>query len=473
MSEPVLDNNHLLVGCALLTDDPAELAKAEAIAPPDFLPAGTLQDTYSACLEAMHTGLPPGAISVQQILAARGKPVTTASLISLIEFDYRVSGARLIGAATEVARSYRLAALRRACFEVSQEQAPTSALESVVTRLESITEIARSSPKNGVHVPFVTRCLLDIQPEQIEWLWSPYIPLGKLTLVAGDPGVGKSWLSLAIAAALSRSLPLGGNGPAAPAGSTLLLAAEDDPADTIRPRLDALGADPASVHILDGVQRGGSVQQATLQDIDTIRAACAHIRPRLIIVDPIQAHLGAEVDAHRANEVRPLLQGLAAVATEFHAACLLVCHMAKGTSQRSIYRVLGSIDFVAAARSMLMVGPDPDDDRTVVVAHGKASCAAKGESISYTLRDGRFEWCGVSKVTAADLNAAGDSSGSSAIDEAELWLTTTLSDGPRPSTEMHHLAESEDISERTLRRARKRLKVVEFKDGKRWLWKLP
>jgi len=311
--------------------------------------------------------------------------------------------------------------------------------------------------------PVIVR-LAEVEPEEVAWLWEPYIPLGKLTILEGDPGVGKTWLALQLAAIVSRGAPFPGpdgvpkerREPA----NVVYLSAEDGLADTLRPRLDKAGADVSRVFALTGWEgvdpetgqkKAGSI---TLAALDVIEAALRQVKPALVVVDPIQAYMGAGVDMHRANEVRPVLAGLAALAERYKCAALCIRHLGKSQQDRAIYRGLGSIDFAAAARSILLVGQHPEDERKRVLAQSKNSLAAKGASIAFELREDGFFWCGVANVTAEALLAPAKSEEEkSAVDEAADFLREALADGPRPAKEVIKEAGSLGINEKSLRRA--------------------
>ncbi|MDI6871232.1 MAG: AAA family ATPase [Bacillota bacterium] len=331
--------------------------------------------------------------------------------------------------------------------------------------------------------PLLVR-LADVEPQAVSWLWEPYIPKGKPTILEGDPAVGKTWLALTLAAIVSRGDPFPGpdgvprerRKPA----SVVYLSAEDGLADTLRPRLDAAGADVSRVWALTGQMAEGEEKSITLADLGVLEAALASVRPALVIVDPIQAYLGGGVDMHRANEVRPVLAGLATLAEKYGAAALLIRHLGKAPQDRAIYRGLGSIDFAAAARSILLAGKDPNDESRRVLAHVKSSLAPLGPSIAYTLGPDGFTWCGVSDVTAEALLVSPRSEEEkTAIEEAGDFLREALADGPRPTREIFAEARKLGVTEKTLYRAKARLGVEARKDGdlnkkgqRAWRWHL-
>lgn len=326
--------------------------------------------------------------------------------------------------------------------------------------------------------PAITQ-LSSVTPEPVSWLWEPYIPRRKITLLEGDPGCGKTWVALSIASVLSHGnrWPVGGH---ARVGRTLYLTAEDGIADTLRPRLDAVGADVSRIYALTGTIRidpatGEEIETGgvTIADVSTIEAALEEVRPALVVIDPIQGFLGANVDMHRANEVRPLLHQLSRWAEKYDCAMLVIRHLSKSPAAKGIYRGLGSIDFTAAARSVLLAGESPETgDRAVV--HIKSSLAAAGSSVGYELRAGHgLWWTGESDATAGSILAAEPvESERSALDDAEEWIRAQLRDGPVSAEEIRKRARKDGIAWRTISRAKRAAGATSRKTGEEWVWTL-
>ncbi len=206
-------------------------------------------------------------------------------------------------------------------------------------------------------------CAVDLKPCAVEWLWSGRVPLGMITMFAGDPKLGKSYVTLAMAAALSRGLPLPMSDRPDRPGSTILMSAEDDPARTIVPRLVAGGADLTKIHILESVilANGSEALPSLRADIDAITAAAARLGDcRLIVIDPVSAYLKG-VDDNRNAALRGVLTPLNRLAERLGAAVVLVSHLTKAGSANRKHRVLGSIAYVGACRANHLFVADPDD----------------------------------------------------------------------------------------------------------------
>jgi AAA domain len=319
--------------------------------------------------------------------------------------------------------------------------------------------------------------LQDVRPEPVMWLWPGRLAAGKLALLVGDPGLGKSWITLDVAARLSAGRAMPDNAPAGPPGDVILLSAEDGLADTIRPRLDALGADVARVHHLAVLQSGDAERAVQLTDIAALDCAIRETGARLIIIDPIAAYLGS-TDAHRDAEVRGLMAPLAALAERTDAAILGVMHLAKSTQRPAIYRAVGSIAFAAAARTVLAVAADPERDDRRIVAAVKSNLAASPAALAYTLSDGRLVWA-AEPVPQVDVDAllSGPVPDRQERRAADDWLRERLADGPVPVGELQAAARGAGLAWRTIQRAKTRLGVRAalrgYGSAGRWQWHLP
>lgn len=330
--------------------------------------------------------------------------------------------------------------------------------------------------------------LADVEPERIEWLWPARLPAGKLVLLDGDPSLGKSTLSLDLAAHVSTGTPWP-DGSTCPAGDVVLLSAEDGMADTIRPRLDAAGADANRVHAFtsiterdeDGVLRS---RPPTLLDSTHLHQVVHERQARLLIIDVLMAYLPSKVDSHRDQDVRGVLHHIATMADETGCTVLLLRHLNKTSGGNAIYRGGGSIGIVGAARAGFLVAPDPDDESgaTLVLASVKSNLAPTPPSLNYRLADtpeshvAHVAWSGESAHAAGELLAAPNSEERSERDEAVEWLKSYLVDhgGTAKAGEVIKAASKDGVAKTTLTRARQRAGVTSVKDGMRggWVWSL-
>lgn len=304
----------------------------------------------------------------------------------------------------------------------------------------------------------------DVEREDVSFLWDPYIPLGKLTLLEGDPSDGKTWVALALAARVSTGRGFkdadGIDAVREPA-NVLYLSAEDGIGDTLRPRLESMNADLNRISVL----ADGHVELSHTATVEKLIDDADNAK--LIIVDPLQAYLGAKVDMHRANEVRPILSGLGQLAARRECAIVIVRHLAKSPNQTSAYRGMGSIDITAAARSVLRTHRARGSDARTML-HLKSSLARKGTSIGYVLDSAGFRFTGPSAFNEEDLSrsdgtkpmtsaAPGPNKTTAAAVE---FLREMLKAGPVPLAEVNRRAHEAGVTERTLERARKALGVV-------------
>lgn len=306
----------------------------------------------------------------------------------------------------------------------------------------------------------------DITAEEVKWLWYPYIPLGKLTIIQGDPGEGKTTFVLAVIAALTKGEALPECEEAAEPMSVIYQTAEDGLADTIKPRLESAGADCSRVLVIDE-----SARELTLCD-ERLEQAVKETGAQLIVLDPLQAYLGGDVDMHRANEVRPVLKRVSAMAERTGCAVILIGHMNKAQGLKSGYRGLGSIDFRAAARSVLIVGRLKDTPNLRIVAQDKNSLAPEGHSIAFELdAELGFQWKGYCDSTVDDvLSGTGRVQTKTMLMEEELRQMLA---GIVSADEVLRRANELGVSERTLMIAKKNLGIISEKQGDRWYWRLP
>ncbi|MBT9703780.1 AAA family ATPase [Eubacterium ramulus] len=315
-----------------------------------------------------------------------------------------------------------------------------------------------------------------VEVEKIDWLLYPFIPFGKVTIVQGDPGEGKTTMVLQIIAKLTKGeavLPSNSDESALEEKTmdlepvnVIYQTAEDGLGDTIKPRLLSAGADCSRVMVIDDNDQALTMMDARLEE------AIIKTKARLVVLDPIQGFLGAAVDMHRANEIRPLMKRVAVLAEKYHCAIILIGHMNKNSNGKSSYRGLGSIDFKAAARSVLIVGRIKDEPEIRVVCHVKSSLAPEGKSIAFRLdKDTGFEWIGEYDISADDL-LSGDNRGQK-IHEAKEFLKEILVSGSVAQTKVAEEAESRGIKKKTLWNAKKELEIESVKIGNQWFWMLP
>jgi putative DNA primase/helicase len=340
----------------------------------------------------------------------------------------------------------------------------------------------------------------DITPEPVEWLWPGRIALGKQTLFAGEAGLGKSQLTISVAAAVST----GGEWPCgearAPLGSVIILSAEDGAADTIVPRLMAAGADRSRVHLVSAVRNddGNGRRAFNLQgDLDLLESKIADLEDgRLVIIDPISSYLGPKVDSHVNAAVRGILEPIGEMAARLRVAVLSVTHPPKGTGTTAINRFIGSIGFIAAARAAFMVTRDADDETRRLFLPVKNNLAPLGKGLAFRLEqriigdDGKgivassvvWEDQPVA-ITADEALAATDTAGDDRGREADDFLRDVLAKGEAAAAEIKREAQGAGLAWATVRRAQKRLGIRPVRradsggDGLggrgHWYWSLP
>ena len=318
----------------------------------------------------------------------------------------------------------------------------------------------------------VAEPLSQVRPEPIRWLWDRYLPRGKLALLDGDPGVGKSLIAIDLAARLSRGSPLPDGSPSGRAHTTLLLAAEDAAADTTRPRAEAAGADLERIIAVSG-KNGVPLQFPN--DLNNLETLVHQHKPDLIVIDPIVAFLPASIVATSDQCVRRVLALLSLMAERSDCAILMNRHLRKAGSAKALYRGSGSIGFIASARTGLYASKHPSEPDLGVLALAKSNLARAAPSLGYRLKTSEsglpiVEWMG---PVSMDANELGERPAADLRprDRASFWLQEQLAGGPRKAVDLYSSAAEAGIPERTLRRAKADLrlgsKVVHHSGGEK------
>jgi RecA-family ATPase len=313
-----------------------------------------------------------------------------------------------------------------------------------------------------------------IEEEQVTFLTKPYIPNGKLILMSGDPNCGKTNFALAICAAVTTGEPLPWEterGKVEPA-SVIFQSQEDGYGDTIKPRLMRLGADYDRVHVINE-----DVRHLSLED-SRIEHAIVRTGAKLAVFDPITSYInGFEIS--NSGAIRPILTQLADVAARTGCSICCICHLNK-SGGKSAYRILGSIDVAAIARSVIMVAKMPDDEEISVIYHAKSNLSTPGKPYAFGFdENGGIVWLGEVEITLDELlsgkldkSKRHSQKSPSQSDNAKQFITAALSSGVTAAAEIKTLAESAGISKNTLERAKSALGVKSVKQGEIWRWEL-
>jgi AAA domain len=373
-----------------------------------------------------------------------------------------------------------------------------------IVRLMEVAEKRFPAKKKGGTTPahnqpserrLIVKRAADITPEPVEWLWPGRIAIGKQTLLAGEAGLGKSQVTIGVAAAVSNGGPWPCGEGQAPLGNVIILSAEDGAADTVIPRLMAAGADRQRVHLISAVtsENGKGRRAFDLQsDLDLLEAKIAEIGDvKLVIIDPISSYLGRKVDSHVNAAVRATLEPVGEMAERFRVAFLSVTHPPKGSTTTAINRFIGSVAFVAAARSAFMVTRDADNEERRLFLPVKNNLAPLGKGLAFWLEqrivgdpgkaivNSAVHWESEPVTITADQALAETDGGAEqhgARREAEEFLREILAHPEGVAAkDAEEEARAKGIASRTLKRARKKLGVVAEKNGMEggWIWRLP
>lgn len=428
----------------------------------------------------------PGWI-IERLTVHRPMPVTTAQVgQQVFEHPHRTPElTKEIGAM--IRRGWSLKIIEQTAMKINETQ--NSPPLDEVKVIETVRDMSRRYKDQGIErkpadsAPEKLRpdliCLASVQPRAVDWLWEPYIPARMLSMISGDPGAGKTFIALAVAACFTTGRTPDGQ-PCEPI-NVLYLSVENAAAEVVRPRFDSLGGDPSRFYLLSGSvwTRDGEAQHGaiSLSDVAVLENALGETQAKLVIVDPIQSYLGAKVDLHRSNETRPVMDGLAKVAERHGCAILLLRHLSKQCGGKAIFRGLGSIDLTGAVRSEMLAGSLPDDPESRALIHIKDNVGACGSSLGYSIDgEGCFAWTGLSDITADQvLDAPSNPRDRSAVEDAREWLNDFLFTGSKEQMECREKSREVGISYSTLRRAKNVLRVRSYKAAMSgpWLWALP
>jgi hypothetical protein len=369
--------------------------------------------------------------------------------------------------------------------EVPQEAA------DILRRFDAVPTNGGAAEKGSLS----TRRVSEIEAKPVCWLWPGRIARGKLTMIAGNPGLGKSQITASIAAVVTTGGRWPVDGEQCKPGEMLFLSAEDDPADTLRPRLEASGADLRRVHFVDGVTVGytgdGTRTNRTFSmegDLQALGSKLAELGGVAgVVIDPITAYLG-DTDSHKNADVRGLLAPLSELAARHNTAIICVSHLTKAGGAQALMRVTGSLAFVAAARAAYLVTADPQDKTRRFFLPMKNNLGPDAEGLAFriegatvpssagALATSRVCWeTEPVQITADEAMEAETPATTSALDAAVDWLRETLADGPVATERVLNMAKAAGIAEKTLRRASQNLRVRKEKLGMAagWSWSLP
>lgn len=306
----------------------------------------------------------------------------------------------------------------------------------------------------------------EVQSQEIEWLWYPFIPYGKLTIIQGDPGDGKTTMVLNLAAKLSKGEALDENMKVTEPVNVIYQTAEDGLADTVKPRLELAGADCERIIVIDESDKSLSMVDERLEE------AIVRTGARLLILDPIQAYLGGGMDMNRANEARDMTKKLGALAEKTKCAIILIGHMNKASGNKAAYRGMGSIDFFAVARSVLLVGRVEGEPNARAVVQIKNNLAAFGHPKAFALSEEGFQWIGDYEITVDEV-LGGIAPKANKMELAKQMLRELAeTQSAVLSNEIFDRADELGISKRTLENAKKELGIRARKINNAWYWEL-
>lgn len=312
----------------------------------------------------------------------------------------------------------------------------------------------------------------DVTAMPVNWLWEPYIAIGKITLLQGDPGCGKSTMMMNLIAELSK-------GGATPDGRAfgvpqriIYQCSEDGAKDTIKPRLVSAGADCRNIAFIDEDVYSG----LTLDD-ERIREAIIEWKPRLVVIDPIQSYIGNDSDLQMAGKARKLMRRIGMWASTYNCAIVLIGHFSKKEGTKDLYRGLGSIDVVAAARSVLQVEKSNEDEEVRIVKQVKNSLNSKGADLMFEIRpETGFQWLGAAEKVEAyspSTELTLETLPKTKHELAALLIKKALANGAVESMEIKRIMAEYRIGDKTMNEVKTELGIKPYKKMRTWYWVLP
>lgn len=312
----------------------------------------------------------------------------------------------------------------------------------------------------------------EVKSEPVRWLWYPYIAIGKITLLQGDPGDGKSTMMMQLIAELSRGGATPDGEPFGRPHKVIYQCSEDGASDTIKPRLEAAGADCHNVAFIDE-----EVYGALTLDDERIRDAITAFHPKLVVIDPIQSYIGNDSDLQIATRARKLMRKIGMLASTYNCAFVLIGHLTKREGTKDLYRNLGSIDVIASARSVLQVERDTQDETIRIVKQIKNSLAPKGNDMRFEINpDTGFHWLRASNHTPSmplHTQTVDDQSLRTKHEQGAMLLKKALAEGPVKAVEIKKLMEKHYIGEKTMNEIKNELGIKSYRKMKAWYWILP
>lgn len=312
----------------------------------------------------------------------------------------------------------------------------------------------------------------DVKSEPVKWLWYPYIAIGKVTLLQGDPGDGKSTMMMNFIAELSK-------GGATPDGvafgrphKIIYQCSEDKACDTIKPRLEAAGADCRNIAFINE-----EVHEGLTLDDERIRNAIIEASPKLVVIDPIQSYIENDSDMQIAVRARKIMRRIGMWASTYNCAIVLIGHLSKKESGKEIYRGLGSIDLAASVRSVLHVQRNPDDEDIRIVKQIKNNLAPKGKDLHFEIRSSTgFRWLEESEaveVPTVTIEPTGSFIPKSKHELAAVLIKKALANGPMESMEIKKLMAEYRIGDKTMNEVKAELGIKPYRKMRSWYWVLP